>query len=360
MIRVLHLQPKLNLACGISRTIAQIIKNSTPDFKHHIITMGGDGLERFDSINVNIETLKTDRKSLLGTFRTIKFIYRFVKQNSIDIIHSHHRYFDILARSIKSITKIKTVTSVQSKIFGKKFLSYNADKLIACSVTMRDHLILNFKVDESKIEVINNSVDPNENLTVKTRTDLTEALEVPPDLFIIGYVGRLDYEEKGVDILLDAFNKVSKIDKSVFLLIIGDGHKQKAIKEFIKSTDIPSKLINSKLNIFDYYKLMDIVVLPSRIDPFPLVMLEAGLMKLPFIGSRVDGIAEIIEHRKDGLLFSVGDADDLVNLILEIRKNKKFAHLLAENLNKKVLDQYTVNNIIPKYEKIYMDILNDK
>lgn len=97
MIRVLHLQTEINLACGVSRTIAQIIKNSSPKIKHYVITQGGDGLNRLNSININVKTLETNKKSLLGILQTIKFIYWFAKQNSIDIVHSHHRYFDTLA-----------------------------------------------------------------------------------------------------------------------------------------------------------------------------------------------------------------------------------------------------------------------
>ena len=54
-------------------------------------------------------------------------------------------------------------------------------------------------------------------------------------------------------------------------------------------------LLSSKENIYDYYNIMDLVVLPSRIEPFGIVVIEAGMMNKPFIGSNVDGIAEIIE-----------------------------------------------------------------
>ncbi len=309
---------------------------------------------------VNIEIFSEDRNTLFGTFRILKFIYKFVKLNSIEIIHSHHRYFDILARSIKSVTKIKTVTSVHSKIIGKKFISYKADKLIACSKSIKEHLIKNFKIDQNRIDLIYNSADPKEIENLKTKEEIFKALQIPSDKFIIGYVGRLDFNEKGIDILLDAIHKISKFDETVFLLLVGNGSKEKDINEFIKSSGIKAKQINSQLNIYDYYNIMDVIVLPSRVDPFPLVMLEAGLMKIPFIGSRVDGIIEFIEHKKDGLLFNVGQVDDLVDLILKILKDKKLADLLAENLYRKVIDKYTVQNIIPQYEKLYSNLLNDK
>ena len=121
-------------------------------------------------------------------------------------------------------------------------------------------------------------------------------------------------------------------------------------KKFCELNKSSVSLLSSKENIFDYYNLMDLVVLPSRIDPFPLVMLETGLMNRPFIGSNVDGIAELIEHEKDGLLFESGNVDDLKNQILRIFNNRLLADTLAKNLNKKVLESYTVEKIIPQYE----------
>ena len=84
-----------------------------------------------------------------------------------------------------------------------------------------------------------------------------------------------------------------------------------------------AKVMNAHSEIFNYYQLIDVFVLPSRVDPFPLVMLEAGLMKKPFIGSKVDGIAELIENETDGLLFESGNSDDLVSKILKIYNDKK-------------------------------------
>ena len=104
---------------------------------------------------------------------------------------------------------------------------------------------------------------------------------------------------------------------------------------------------------------MDVVVLPSRIEPFGIVVLEAGSTNKPFVGSKVDGIAELIENEKEGLLFESGNADALVKQIIKIIDDKKFADVLAKNLNKKVLESFTVQIIIPQYEKLYKDILHN-
>lgn len=359
MIRILHLQTELNLSCGITRTISQIIKNSSSEFEHQLLALGGDGLNRFEAFNFNPIVISFDKISLIRAIKIYSFLRNYCKKYSIQIIHSHHRYFDTLAWLLKPFLKVKTITSVQSKVYGKNILSYKADKMIACSNTIKKHLMSNFNLPENRIKVIYNSVDPAVLKINVYKQKLKTELGINPKDFVIGFVGRIDFKEKGVDLLLEAFNKLSKSNLQNHLLIIGNGSDQNEVTYYCDASKLKVKFLSSKENIFDYYNLMDVVVLPSRVDPFPLVMLETALIQKPFIGSNVDGIAELIEHEKDGLLFESGDAGDLVKQIIKIIDDKKLADLLAKNLNKKVLESFTVQRIIPQYEKLYRNILND-
>ncbi len=359
-INILHLQNHLNISCGISKTIYLIVKNSLPKFNHQVACFDGDGFSRFHSININTLVLKDFNNSLFGFVKHFIKLYSFCKQNQINIIHSHHRYFDLLAFLISRILKVKTVTSVQSKVYNDKLFSYKSEILIACSNSIKEHLNKYFNISQDRIKVIHNAVDPNEFVITKTRSELINEINIPDDKFIVGYFGRLDFKEKGVDILLEAFLNLSKVNKDLFLLLVGNGVDENKIREFITQNKLRAKVMNAQSDIFNYYQLIDLFVLPSRVDPFPLVMLEAGLMKKPFVGSRVDGISELIENETDGLLFESGNADDLVSKILKIYNDKKYAYQLAENLYSKVLGGYTIQNIIPKFEKLYLSLHDAK
>ncbi len=144
---------------------------------------------------------------------------------------------------------------------------------------------------------------------------------------------------------------------SIHLLLIGDGPNNQEAKSFCDIHKTTTTFLSSKENIFDYYNLIDLVVLPSRVDPFPLTMLEAGYMNRPFLGSNVDGIPELISNEENGLLFESGNVEELKAQIIRIYNDRKFGEKLAENLHKKVLDSFTVDKIIPQYEKLYSELL---
>ncbi len=358
-INILHLQNHLNISCGISKTIFLIIKNSSQKFNHKIACIDGDSFSRFESLNITPFILRDYKISSFGFVSNLIKLYSFCIKNKINIIHSHNRYFDLIAFSLSRILKIEIVTSVQSKVYNHKIISYKSSILIACSNSIKEHLIRNYKIDERRITVIHNAVDPNEFKLTKTKSELINKLNIPDDKFIIGYFGRLDFKEKGVDILLNAFLNISKVSKDIFLLLIGNGFDESRIKLFLNQNKLNAKVINSQKDIYDYYQLLDVFVLPSRIDPFPLVMLEAGLMKKPFVGSSVDGIAELIENEKDGVLFEPENSNDLKNKILKIYNNKKLADNLAENLYKKIITNYTVQKIILQYQMLYENLIEN-
>ncbi len=354
MIHILHLHTELNLACGITRTISQIINNSSSEFEHHLIALGGDGLNRFEAFNFNPIVLSLDRFSLIGALKIYFFLLNYCKKYSIQIIHSHHRSFDTITWLLKPFLKVKSITSVQSKVYGKKKFSYKADKLIACSSNIKNHLIKNFVIDNKRIIVIYNAV--NSNIEIK-KEQLGDKTGIEFDEYVIGFIGRIDFVEKGLDVLLNAFNEVIKLNPKIHLLIIGDGINSLQAEEFCLQNKSKATLISSKENIFNYYNLIDLVILPSRVDPFPLTMLEVGLMNLPFIGSNVDGISEFIENGKDGLLFESGNVEELINQIFKVYNDREWGNKLASNLHKKVLESYTVDKIIPQYEKLYRELL---
>lgn len=356
-INILHLQNHLNISCGVSKTIYLIVKNTLPHFNHSIICFGGDGFSRFESKNIEPLILKEKNNSIFGFIIHLFQLHSFCKKNKINIIHSHHRYFDLLAFLISKKLNIKTVTSVHSKVYNRKFISYKSDKLIACSNSIKEHLINNYKINERRIKVIPNTVDPKDLILTKTKTELINKLNIPNGKFIIGYFGRLDFKEKGIDILLEAFLNLSKVNIDLFLLLVGSGEDENKIIEFITQNGVRAKVMSSQKDIFNYYQLLDVLILPSRIETFGIVIIEAGMMTKTVIASNVDGIPELLTHKENGLLFESCNVEELKEQIIKIYNDRKFGERLAKNLNKKVLASYTVDKIIPQYEKLYTELL---
>ena len=351
---VLHLQIELNKTCGVTRSILRIIQNSH-SYEHHIISLGGDATDRFEGYNYKI--LNADRKSLMGTITILFQILYYVKQNKINIIHAHHRYFDIIALFIKKFTSVMTVTTVHSKVFKKKLFSYKSDKVIVVSNAIKKHLLENFNIDASNICLINNFVDNDEIKITQNKEEIFSELGLKQGTHLLGYFGRLDIKEKGVDILLDSLHKVVALIPSVFLILVGNGIDEVILKKISLNNKLPAKFIGEIDNIWNYLNACDIVILPSRVDPLPIVMLEAGFLGKPVIGANVDGIAETIKDHRTGLLFSSGNKNDLENKIIELLSDKELMEKIGHNFKEKIQNGFSSEKIIPRIEEFYNQLL---
>ena len=343
-MNILHLYTDLNITCGISKTIFNIINGSKNEINHYVVCYGGNRVKNFSDNQISIKIIER-RKFLPITFFTI---LKICKINRIDIVHSHHRIFDLFAFYLKLFLDIKTVTSVQSKVYGKKRLSYKADYLIAVSDTIRKHLINYFAKDDKKIFLINNFVSQKEFEFDGKSANFNDG----DNSKTICFIGRFS-KEKGVDILLKAFSEIKERINSVKLLLVGTGELLEEMTKYIQTNKLNVEIFSPQLNIVSFYKSADIIVLPSRVDPFPLTMVEAGLMKIPFVGSNVDGIAEFIEHGVNGSLCLPENVADLIDILMDNLTDYQNAQLRAEKLYQKVIVDFTEEKIIPKYISLY-------
>lgn len=358
-MHILHLQPELKIACGITKTIYLLVKNTSQEINHSVFTFSGDAIEKFKSAGIDVVVSAKSRTGLRQAFKVFLKIFFLVRKNNINIIHCHHRYFDFIAYFISKLIKVKTVTSIQSKVYGKKLFSYKADSLIACSNSIKEHLIKYFNIDQEKIRIIYNFVDPQEVVLSVERSVLRKELGIDNQSILIGFIGRFSIREKGVDVLLEAFNRISREYKNLKLIMIGDGEDKFYINNFIADNNLNAMTLSPKENIYEYFNIIDIVVLPSQVEPFGNVAIEAGLMKKPLLASSIDGLKEIIDDGKDGILIEKGNIISLTESLRIFIEEPELRKRLGEELYNKVVNNFTSDKIIPLYKQTYQQLMKD-
>jgi glycosyltransferase involved in cell wall biosynthesis len=356
-MNILHISPDFNYTCGISKYLTTIFPHliENENISLFFITNGGDSLERLYKIGLNPYLMKFEKgpKNLFHIRRNLKELKDFCKGNRIDIIHSHHRYPEFLANQLKKKINVKTITTCHSFVSGFKNLSFKSDRIIAVSKAVEKNIIQKYNVSPSKIIQMYNPVDFSKKNPVND-----EVLDVLKDKRIILFVGRNDYV-KGIDILLEAFKKIEKFFPEVFLVIISDVVSN---NETVKSNSGERViLIKPQEDLSSFYYKAELIVLPSRIESFPYVMLEAGIYKKIFIGSNVGGIAEFIEDGKDGLLFENEDSNSLSEkLIHALTISEKEKCYLINNLYNKVKSLISPEEYSRRLVEIYNELIKNQ
>ena len=164
---------------------------------------------------------------------------------------------------------------------------------------------------------------------------------------------------KGVDLLLNAFIKLSHKYNFLRLFLVGnkDSDFGKMIENTARKSQFKSNIhfVGKVDEVIDYYSIADIFVLPTikKGEGCPVSLLEAMSCGVSPIGSNVSGIKDILDPFPQ-LLFSPGDADSLAG---------KIENLMSEKEDKKkiyrkyILNKYDIDVEVNAHEKIYKKLL---
>jgi glycosyltransferase involved in cell wall biosynthesis len=164
---------------------------------------------------------------------------------------------------------------------------------------------------------------------LKKLQDAQEAEPEPLQRPALCYVGRLS-EEKGVEWLVSAMGTIHARAPRVHLYIVGTGPLHESLKQKSAHAAWASYIhfVGHRPNVFEVLRSVDCLVLPSRSEGCPLVVLEAMAAGVPVIATAVGGTPELIESEKSGILVAHGDTPALA-LAVEIMINDT---LLAKRL----------------------------
>jgi glycosyltransferase involved in cell wall biosynthesis len=135
----------------------------------------------------------------------------------------------------------------------------------------------------------------------------------------IGAIGRLS-QEKGFDLLIDAFNDLVFTRPDIRLIIVGEGTLRSQLEHKISAYNLKNKI---KLPGFisPVYRLMkdlDGLIMPSYTEGLPITLLEACILNLPIVASRVGSIEKILQGYESSIIISPGNISQLKRAISQL------------------------------------------
>lgn len=300
---------------------------------------------------------------LKDSFTMAKFIIEAIKYGSkidAEIVDGGDFIAHLIAKEIARLKKIPVVfwypdvfvgqwiktSGIISGIAGFALEKINmhrrADHFIAISQTTKEKLIKNGILKE-KVTIIPCGVEKEE---------FEKRIE---NLNRIICVSRL-VKYKRVEDLIWSFALVAKIDPQLSLLLVGRGPEEKNLKKIIKMLKINKRirfLSNLKReDLISRIKASKILCLPSEVEGFGIVVIEAAMAGVPYVVSDIPVLKEITKNGKGGLIFKVADIKDLAKKLEKLLTNEK----LYENKSKEATSlakSYQWPKITQQTEEVY-------
>jgi len=180
---------------------------------------------------------------------------------------------------------------------------------------MANQLTVDYKIDQSKIRIINNPI-PNEFQKIQPQLDLLRRVNKNQILF----VGRL-HAVKGFEHILNVFEKVLEKNSLAKLIIAGEGPYRDKLENMISQRGLNASisLVGNQKEIKELYLCSAVTILASIYEGFPNVLVESISLGTPIVSFDINfGPSEIIEENVNGHLIPFGDTELMAEKILGI------------------------------------------
>ena len=335
-----HVHVAVDLACAQS------------SMGHSVSVVSGGGV--FDSLfeTHGVKHIVIDQKRTPSNLVTAAYkLHSAVSSVSPDIIHAHMPTSVGLASLLRRVMKFKLVATVHNSFDKQAVIMGLADRVIAVSKAVAENMERR-GVRRTKLRVVLNGTIGSPRLS--NETPPAKVLNRPA----ITFVGGL-HPRKGVADLIAAFQKVSAQVPDASLYLVGDGPCRQMYEELASRTGVGHRI---HFCGFDpdprpYLLGSDLFVLASHAEPGPLVLAEAREAGCAIVATSVDGIPEMLDHGKAGVLVPSCRPDLLANAIVEVLTQPD---LLADmrgraRLN---LEHFTVDRASRECLSVYQSLLN--
>ena len=335
---------------GLARHVRKLAENLVAQgVEVHVLTRG----DRADEVRAGVHVHRVDepatpRGDLDAFLRWIEHMNAdmdtagraLFADGAFDVVHGHDWLVARAAAALARRFRVPYLTTVHATEYGRhqgrvgqhpqsaihgveRWMARRADGVVVCSHYMRGQVADVFGVDEARVRVIPNGIDPLDLAPVDDLATLRAQFARPSEKLVL-LIGRLVYE-KGFQVALDALPRVIERVGDVRFLVAGSGTHEQELKDQAERLGLDRHgtflgWIGDDV-LRSLYRIADLTVVPSLYEPFGLVALEAMASGCPCIVSDTGGLREVVPNDDVGLRVAVSDPRALADQMALVLAN---------------------------------------
>lgn len=319
----------------LTRKLAQLIKQENPDVIH------AHGMILYSVFPL----VKKFQAPLIGTLHSYDFLCPRATLMRGDSICDHPLTKDCIRCISDTHGPIRALAAYYGAKINKNKLK-SVDRLIAVSLSVKEAYIKHLGLKDEDIIVVPNFYEPDRNEGVNQDANL-------PDDFVL-FVGWL-MPHKGVDVLIDAYQKLDTPTKLVLVGIKHPDYNYKGSGNIVVIENAPRNIVMQAMSRCRF------AIFPSIWpDPCPTVAFEAMSCKKAVIASKIGGLKDIVVDGNTGILVPPGDPDSLGEAIFYLLQNPKRGLEMGQSGYERWMKTYTLDAVIPALVDTYEALLEKK
>lgn len=296
---------------------------------------------------------------------------------ALDLLHVHyaipHSVSALLARQMlatrgRRLPFVTTLHGTDITLVGldrgylpiTRYAIQESDGVTSISNYLRDQTITRFDVTRP-IETITNFVNCDVYAPIRDEALRAErrlhyaALDEPLLMHLSNF-----RPVKRVTDAIKIFAQVTR-EQPAQLVLIGDGPERSVAEWLAHDLGIQNRVhfLGKQDRVHELLALADLLLMPSEMESFGLVALEAMACKVPSIATRVGGVSELVDDGETGLLFPVGDVDAMARAAVELLRDRPRLNTMRETARRTAQKRFCSTLVVPHYVRFYEQILQE-
>lgn len=258
---------------------------------------------------------------------------------------------------VRIFTGIRVADPARWRARWERRLSRHATKIVCVSRAVADSCHQQFKMPADKLVVVPNGIDTG-RFEYVAPSDLRQ-FGVPDGKRVFLFVGRF-HPQKGLDWLFKNLPAIFSSAPHHDLLLVGEGGQQRELESSAFQAGIADRVhfAGWRQDVPALMAAADLVVLPSRWEGMPNVVLEAMASARPVVSTRCEGAVELLGPLADQQTLRFGDDQRLVELISALANQPELAAQLGAQNRQRAAEHFSLPSMVSAYAELYTNARN--
>ena len=241
---------------------------------------------------------------------------------------------------------------------ANRLLTPWTDAFIAVAERQKQFLVQEFALPAAKIHVVYNGVNLNRFVAKHAPADLRAELRLPSHAPVAGIVSKLR-PEKNVQLFLRAARRVHQELPTARFLVVGDGPMRESLIELMRSLGLAGVVhfAGIRSDVDRVLRVLDVFVLSSLFEAFPLCTLEAMACGKPVVATDVGAVCEAVRSDETGFLVPSQDEGAMAHAMMRLLEDRVLAAAMGRRARQRVEARFGLDSMVRGYEDLFERLL---
>lgn len=286
----------------------------------------------------------------------------YARKHKIPLVSTGHAYPDNITGQLKLLKPVKKPVDAVLRAYMASFLKNSEYATMPTEMAIDDLVPKDRKRFKVPVEALSNGVNLEAFCPGKVKKAIVEKYNLPEKDPVVLYVGRVD-PEKSIDRAIKAFERASRQDEKIKMVVVGDGIDRPRLEKLVESLGIQAKVqfLGRVLppDLMEVYKIGKIFITASETETQGIVLIEAAAMGLPIVAVDAGAVKEICQDGVNGVLCRPKDEERMAQGILELVSDEKKWVEYSKN-SMKIAKKHDLTHTLRRFEEIYQIAINLK